>query len=80
MSLTASDMAAVRERVKGHPQRIGCNACDWVAHVDPRHGRQTEEKLHSLVCAHCGAEPLHEYPIRGTWPSEYQGCPFEEPQ
>lgn len=75
VSSAAESNQAWRERVKNAPQRIGCAACDFVGHAEPR---QTEDALHIQPCPRCGEQNLHEYPVRGTWPSECgEGCPFE---
>lgn len=55
-------------------QRIGCQACDMVGRLTG--AAVAEDLLHNRPCPDCGEIGyLHEFPVTGTWPSEYSGCP-----
>lgn len=50
-------------------KRIVCLGCNNVSTLETDGG---EEFIHGLICPQCGEQTLHELPIFGTWPREYE--------
>lgn len=70
------------DRVLPENARIGCRNCDWVGGLSsdyPVAASIYERQLHGYHCPTCGENDLHEYPVPGSWPSDYpEGCPLQD--
>lgn len=53
--------------------RVGCVQCDWVGHTKTA---VSESVIHAEPCPRCGLLGLHEFPVFGSWPSDYVRSPL----